>query len=458
MPQKCTIKKIKWIPLPRTEKAEVLRNPYCGLYAIFRFYVNSERIQEGAFIEDIKTDLTQQLCLVEINLLPFNEVPLPESALQIVRRIIHHFSSQGKQIILRFVYDWEGKGVLNEPKDVSIILDHMSQLSPLLKEFTDNIYILQGLFIGSWGEMHSSRYLSERNMTRLARHLYECTGDKTQIALRCPSFWRMIFKTYQPLDEETAFTDIQKARFALFNDAIMASEADFGTYGSISLADTKAYGDKWLREEELEFQNKLCRYVTNGGEVINECRYNDVEPAIETLKKMRVSYLHCEYDEVVLNKWRANRYGSANSVWKDKTAFEYIAAHLGYRFTLGEATLSIHGDKCSLKAVVKITNMGFAPCYHKFDVKFVVRTASSSEVYECAVETDTRRWMPNEKVELEAFIPVREWSQRSYILCFGIYDVQSQQPIQIANTFSTTDHTGMYSLGNFILKDSRKSG
>ncbi len=452
MSQNGAINRIKWMPLPRTEKAEALKNPYCGLYSIFRFYVDCERIQpDGELIEDVKVDQHQQLCLVEINLLPFNEGPLSNQALQIVKRIFLHFSLQEKQMLLRFVYDWEGKGVLNEPKDVSIIINHMSQLASLLKEFTNHIYVLQGLFIGSWGEMHSSRYLSERNMTRLAKHIYEYTGENTQIALRCPSFWRMIFKTYQPLDETTAFTNIQKARFALFNDAIMASEADFGTYGSINMADAKAYGDKLLREEELEFQNKLCRYVSNGGEVINECRYNDVEPAIETLKKMRVSYLHCEYDEQVLNKWRNSRSNSASVLWKDKSAFEYITAHLGYRFTLGEASLFVHSDKCSLKAVVRITNMGFAPCYHKFDVKFVVRTPSSSEVYECSVDTDTRMWMPYEKVDLEAVIPVREWSQKSYILGFGIYDAQLQQPIQIANTFSAADHTGVYSLGNFMI-------
>jgi hypothetical protein len=452
MSQNGAINRIKWMPLPRAEKAEALKNPYCGLYSIFRFYVDCERMQpDGELIENVKVDQHQQLCLVEINLLPFNESPLSDQALQIVKRIFLHFSIQEKQMILRFVYDWEGKGVLNEPKDVSIIINHMSQLAPLLKEFTNHIYVLQGLFIGSWGEMHSSRYLSERNMTRLAKHIYECIGEKTQIALRCPSFWRMIFKTYQPLDETTAFTNIQKARFALFNDAIMASEADFGTYGNISIADAKAYGDKWLREEELEFQNKLCRYVSNGGEVINECRYNDAEPAIETLKKMRISYLHCEYDEQVLNKWRTSRFNSAAILWKDKSAFEYITAHLGYRFTLGEASLFVNSDKSSLKAAVRITNMGFAPCYHKFEVKFVVRTPSFSEVYECGVDTDTRRWMPNEKVDLEVVIPAREWSQKSYILCFGIYDTQLQQPIQIANTFSAADHTGVYSLGNFMI-------
>ncbi len=447
-----TITKIKWLPLPRTERAEALNNPYCGLYTIFRFYADNEMMQpEGEVIEKVPVNANRQLCLVEINLLHFNEIPISEAALKIVGRIFRHFTIRRRQMIVRFVYDWEGKGVINEPKDIMVILNHMKQLSPLLKEYARNIYILQGLFIGSWGEMHSSRYLSDRNMTRLAKQLYECSGEDTQIALRCPSFWRMIFKTYQPLDEETAFTDIQKARFSLFNDAVMASEADFGTYGSISAVNSKSYGDKWVRGDELDFQNRLCRYVSNGGEVINECSYNDAAPAVETLKAMRVSYLHSEYDSQVLDKWKANRSGAGSALWKDKSAYDYIAAHLGYRFTIEDTNLSVVPDKSgNLRASVKIGNRGFAPCYHKFHVKFVIRTASFSEEYEYAVHTDTRMWMPGETVELETLITVMGWKQRNYILCFGIYDPRTRQPVRIANTFSAADHLGVYSLGNFI--------
>ncbi len=445
--------KLKWIPLPRSERAERLNNPYCGLYSIFRFYADSDVIlKEGVRIEEVQVEQGQQLCLVEINLLNFNERELTKEALDIIRRIFRHFSSLEKQLIVRFVYDWEGKGVLSEPKDLEIIVNHMSQLSPLLKEYTRDIYILQGLFIGSWGEMHNSRYLSERHVTRLARQIYECTGDKTQIALRCPSFWRMVFRTYQPLDKETAFTNIQKARFSLFNDGIMASETDLGTYGEISFRDSKSCGDKLLRKEELEFQNQLCRYVSNGGEVVNECPWNDAAPAIEALREMRISYLHSDYDERVLEKWKSVKSGINRAPWKDRTAFEYIVAHLGYRFTIEEASLSLAEDKSgNMRASVKISNQGFAPCYHPFTVKFVVRTASFSEVHEYTVDTDTRLWMPQDTVELEVQIPCGDLEQRYYILCFGIHDPRTGKPIQMTNTFSAINYSGDYSLGNFAI-------
>ncbi len=457
MSRKGPVTKFKWMPLPKTEKAESLNNPYCGLYAIYRFYADSAMLQpEGKMVEQISINTAHQLCLVEINLLPYNEMPLSEKAINNIERIFQYFIIQKKQMIVRFVYDWEGKGILNEPKDITIILNHMKQLSLLLKEYTNNIYIVQGLFIGSWGEMHSSRYLSDRNMARLAKQLYECTGENTQIALRCPSFWRMLFQTYKPLDAETGYTDIQKARFSLFNDGMMASEVDFGTYGDIKAIDSKEYSDKWVREDELKFQSELCNYVSNGGEVINECAYNDPALAISTLREMKVSYLHSEYDEQVLHKWKKSKCGFA--LWKEKTAYDYITAHLGYRFTLEEVDLSLASDKSgNIKVSIKIINMGFSPCYHKFEVKLIIRTAALFVVHECTVDTDTRKWLPNEMVLLEAVLPAAEWltekehKQYQYSLCMGIYDPLSEQPIKIANTFAALDYTGVYSLGNFIL-------
>lgn len=441
--------RIKLINLPRTEKADILQNPYCGMYSIYRFYADSIVCQDNKDgLNDIMTSNSQQICLVEINLISFNDKPLDEAALQNIRLILRHFTSHGKQIILRFVYDWEGKGILSEPKDIEYILRHMNQLSDILKEYEKSIYILQGLFIGSWGEMHNSRYLSDRHMNRLARQLYECSGDSTQIALRCPSYWRVIFRTYKPLNKETAYTKLMSSRFSLFNDGMLASETDFGTYGTIYAKEAENHNDKWIRHDELEFQNELCRYVSNGGEVINNCEYNDVAPAIEDLRTMRVSYLHSDYDQQVLDKWKMKKSGLSDPLWRDKSAYEYIAAHLGYRFTIREVKQSICSSiDGNLRVSIKLCNTGFAPSYHKFEVKLVVRNTSYSELYEYKVDTDTRFWMPNKIVEIESVIDTTCFKNNKYILCLSIHDPRTQRSIELANTFSVADYKGNYSIG-----------
>ncbi|MDI9512271.1 MAG: DUF4832 domain-containing protein [Bacillota bacterium] len=441
--------KIKLIPLPRTERGNILQNPYCGMYSIYRFYAESIICQEKKHeLDGIMMTTNQQICLVEINLISFNDKPLDEAALQNISLILEYFISHEKQIILRFVYDWEGKGILSEPKDIDYILQHMNQLSGILKGYEKHIYILQGLFIGSWGEMHNSRYLSERHMTRLAKQLYECSGDGTQIALRCPSYWRMIFRTFKPLNKETAYTKLMSSRFSLFNDGMLASETDFGTYGSVYAKEAENHNDKWIRHDELEFQNELCRYVSNGGEVINNCEYNDVAAAIEDLRTMRVSYLHSEYDKEVINKWKTNKSGLSDPIWQYRSAYEYIAAHLGYRFTLRDLKQPLHSSfEDRLRVNVKLCNTGFAPCYHSFEVGFLVRNSSYSELYEYRVDTDTRFWMPGEMVEIESAIDIDNLKANKYILCLRVYDPRTQRYIELANTFSSADYMGYYSIG-----------
>lgn len=447
--------KIKWIPLPRTNRAETLNNPYCGWYSIFRFYADDKaNYDEGIKLEEAIVSTNHQLCLVEINLMNFNDRPLTIDALINVKKIFRHFLLQGKQMIVRFLYDWDGNGILTEPRDISYILKHMEQLSELLKEYEKSIYIIQGLFIGSWGEMHNSRYLSERHLIRLAKQLYASSGNSTQIALRCPSHWRTIFRTNKPLNKDTAYSKHQMSRFSLFNDGMLASETDLGTYGHVYASDSKKYSDKWIQKDELEFQNKLCMYVSNGGEVVNENKFNDPEPSVKNLKRMRVSYLHSGYDEKVLNKWKASKLSTLESSWQDKRFFDYISAHLGYRFSIIDVKVKKNNKKLSVSII--LSNKGFAPSYYKFDIKIAIRTADYSVFYETKINTDTRFWMPEENVDLRSDIQTSGLKEQTYILGFSIYDNRTKLPIEISNTFSSIDYKGYYSLGNIIVEEKSK--
>ena len=44
---------------------------------------------------------------------------------------------------------------------------HMEQLGEVFSEYEDQIYIVQGVLVGNWAEMHSSRYLTRENYLKL---------------------------------------------------------------------------------------------------------------------------------------------------------------------------------------------------------------------------------------------------------------------------------------------------
>lgn len=449
-------KKIKFIPLPKTKNIMALDNPYCGFYSIYRFFAESTiRFDDDSKLEDIKLN-SNRLCQIQINLIKFNEDSIEEEALNNIKTILEFFISHNKQIIIRFVYDWIGKGIVSEPKDISIILKHMEQLSIILKTYEKDIYIIQGLFIGSWGEMHNSRYLSEHHIITLFNKLYESTGSKTQIALRSPSFIRMILKSNKPLDEGDISSNGKKSRLSLFNDAIMASETDLGTYGDVKEKESKSYSDKWIREDELEYQNKHCNYVSNGGEVIlvGGIELANKETTIEVLKKMRISYLHDEYDKKVLEAWKETKLDSSFKEYKGISLYDYISTRLGYRYMLEDVKLiKKPKEKNKILIGINMINRGFSPSYHQFCVKIIIRDIDYKEAYEYEIDTNTRYWYPEEVINIYQEIDVSDFNNNTYLLGIQIYDHRTNRYIEISNTFSNIDYKGYYNIGNIIIKD-----
>ena len=58
-------------------------------------------------------------------------------------------------MILRVCYDTEGKGMEREPQRIFVVQRHMQALGSLAERYADAILTVQGVFVGSWGEMHT---------------------------------------------------------------------------------------------------------------------------------------------------------------------------------------------------------------------------------------------------------------------------------------------------------------
>ena len=87
-------------------------------------------------------------------------------------------------MILRFAYDFEGKAFEKEPLSLKQILSHMNQVSQVVKPYGKEILLYQGLFVGSWGEMHSSRYVTDLSILKLYDEFRNLFGKEVFLALR----------------------------------------------------------------------------------------------------------------------------------------------------------------------------------------------------------------------------------------------------------------------------------
>lgn len=439
-------KRIVFHSFPFKEETGFLGNPYRGFYAICRLYAESPILEEKNIpITEYQPPEGHTLSLLEINLQHFRESSISAEALENIGCAFRHFADLGMAMMVRFMYDWEGQGALHEPGDLSIILQHMGQLSPLLMQYGHYIYVIQGLFIGSWGEMHNTRYSSQRHLIALAEHLAACSSPHTFIGVRCPSQWRAIFRCYSPLSFKDAKRSGIHARFCLFNDAIMGSETDMGTYGSLSRSASTSFADKLNRYDEILFQSQLCRYVPNGGEVLNNSPLNDFRPAVRTLEAMRISFLNCNYDKAVLNKWAKGK--SSTGPFRRLNDLQYIGDRLGYRYALQKC--EAHVSQGQLQVKLLIVNQGFAPCYRSMDVSLLLSNEQEQIVSNQPLETDVRTWLPESPVTLQANLPLPEEEKGRLTLSLRITEPLLQKEIRLCNLPCTQNFNNL--IGEIVL-------
>ena len=320
--------KLRLIVSELKESNENRSNPGRGWYRLHTFLIEAPVIEEELEVVCCKEE---QIAMVQIDLGNYRNTQIDQLALHNLKLILEFFRKEKKELILRFLYDREGKGMEHEPSGIHIIQTHMRQVGLILREYSEIILTLQGLFVGSWGEMHNSKFLSKSDIEMLAQTLQEATADSCRMAVRKPQYLRMLFTEDELTEHE------KKRNIGLYNDGMLASESDLGTYGTSKKSNTD-WEDAWCREDELEFQNSICQTVLNGGEVIGVNPLSDMDKAITELQRMHVTYLHSLYDLRVLEKWKNTSY---HEVGTDQgvNGYDYIGAHLGYRFFIKEVSL-----------------------------------------------------------------------------------------------------------------------
>ena len=152
-----------------TEQTKSLPNPARGWYQIYTFQAEEEPdLHELAYCLDVN----QTLALVFFDIGFYRDMDLDSDCLRRMRAVLHFFADNRKDIILRVAYDHQGRALELEPFTFERVLRHMEQIGEVLAEFPHEILVWQGLLVGNWGEMHTSRFLSREKLGQLLEILY----------------------------------------------------------------------------------------------------------------------------------------------------------------------------------------------------------------------------------------------------------------------------------------------
>lgn len=421
---------LSYTPVVYIESAGQLSNPYIGWYQIYTYPLSDTGSFDLTSIE--KEKYGPELIMLEINLQNYRDTPVSVAALNQLDSLLAAWQSRGKQLILRFLYDWDGNALETEPEDISLILQHMSQTAEIVNQYTDCVYILQGIFVGAWGEMHTSHYMSEEDMLALAGHLDTVTDPSVFLAVRTPEQWRVIVRSHEPLSPAQAFDGSLAARLSLFNDGMLGSDTDLGTYGALETLDQTQYYGKLTRQAEIQFQNILCTSVPNGGEAVIDNPYNDFSAAVKDLADTHVSYLNHGYDTDVLDKWKESLYAGENP-FDGMNGYDYIARHLGYRYVLRSSSLASSPLKDTAWLSIVVENVGFSNSYRSFDVSLLLKYTEDNAEYILPIQTDTRRWNAGEETRLDIPLQIHAYPTGTCELFLKICDPVSGFDIFLAN-------------------------
>ena len=285
----------------------------------------------------------------------------------------------------------------------AIVLQHISQLKPVLQENADVIATLQMGFIGVWGEQYYTDYFGDASQNTPRQKLLDSNWqdriDVLRALLDAVPKDRMIQVRYPQIKQRyvyginagvnvaamtaaEAFSESDKARIGFHNDCFMASANDFGTYEDYGTSSTpRQEANAVLRM----FKKQDSKYVVVGGETCSDAfsPQNDCEPAgrIQTeMKEMHYSFLNSAYNNEVNNDWQTG--GCMDDIKKS----------LGYRFVLKESTFpkSVEPGK-SYSISLSMENKGYASPYNRRPVILVVRNKADGTEQKIDLNLDLRK-------------------------------------------------------------------
>lgn len=391
------VKKLRWHINaewnPFEESAAFLANEERGFYVMSGMVVSEEAARQRGLPQQQGEETLE---LIQIHLGEYRDGPVGPKGLEQIRNALDSRRETGRRLILRFLYDWEGKGMESDPSSLSVVLTHMEQMGELLEDYKDLVYIVQGVFVGSWAEMHSSRYLTPDQYQTLIQTMDRVMPREIFLGVRTPAYWRMGVGRQDPVTwEEARGRETLASRLSLFNDGMLGNSLDCGTYGDVKREESLRLTDKWTREDELAFQEELNLYLPNGGEAVLDNPLNDFEEARAILERTHVSYLNRDHDLSVLDKWKAVQVENPASVYDGLTGYDYMERHLGYRFVIRQAGIT-SGGWCWTKPelTLQVENVGFAGRYTPCQVSVILRPLEGGETLEIPLDTDLRDWLP----------------------------------------------------------------
>lgn len=311
----------------------------------------------------------------------FINKPIDKKYLNAIEADFKEIRNSGLKCIVRFAYTKEINGQREANK--AQIIQHITQLKPILETNSDIIALVQAGFIGTWGEwFYTSNFGMKPTETDFANRklvletLLKSIPQNRMVQIRTPNFKQKMYQT-KALTKDEAYSTANIARIGHYNDCFLSDETDNGTFNNTNT--------------EFPYLEKDTKYVVMGGETCdpNTIRSN-CDNALAEMNRFHWSFLNSDYNAAVLSKFKTNH------------CLDEIGNRLGYRFVLQSAEfpnqLSVN-EKLHFR--IQLLNTGFATPFNKKLVYLILRNKEDKTEFSIELKTDPRFWDKEQLQELD---------------------------------------------------------
>ena len=392
------------IDLSFHESADDVKNPERGLYKMVEYFYHRRDGSSTSTTAGLTDSYNDEGTLVMTLFYLFDFVDsdhISSASLQYVRDVLANVRKQGKKAIVRFAYNNEHPSNYHQEPAKDQILNHLTDLQPVLSDYEDVIYVVQAGFIGTYGEWYYTTNFSRfqgnkeyrdftvdgnvvtgyENRAAVLDALLAAVPGSRQIELRTPFYKRYYLNpnsisTWTPLTAPGG-TDAN-ARLAFHNDAFLAGSEDMGTYH---------------HDEDRPMWEQQSAWLICGGEAPYGNSYSlDYG---DTYEEVRAAICNYHYSYLLHDTaYHTGNSGGSRMMkyWHEQGWMPDIKKLLGYRLYLESAGITGESQKAgsSLNVSLTLRNSGAAPVVNERPMKLVLLHGGSVTVLEDQVG-DVRR-------------------------------------------------------------------